>query len=321
MGDIAHQFGLAEETVWGTPVTPTRFLEFTTESLQRRQNIATSAGIRSGRRYGGQGRRITRHDAGGSVTTEVARSGFGLLFEHLLGGAASVNTVGTVWTHTFTPGSLLDKSLTLQKGVDQGDGTVQAFTYPGSKILSGDFSVAQDGLLMATWEFDSEEELTGTALASASYTDPVVFTYSEGTLSVDSAPVANVRSVSSLRVVNNLLTERFFLGNQGLKEQQINVPFDSITGALDVEFQGIADFYSLFAADTSAELDLVFEGALIEGAHDYTLSINIADVRFEGETPQVSGPELVYQNIPFVGLDPAAGDAITIVYKTTDAAP
>jgi hypothetical protein len=313
--------GLGEETVWGTAATPDRFFEFTTESLQRRQNVAVSAGIRSGRRYGGQGRRITRHDAGGSITTEVARTGFGILFEHLLGGVASNNPVGTVWEHTFTPDSLLDKSLTLQKGVDEGDGDVQAFTYPGAKILSADFSVAQDGLLMATWEFDAKEEETTTALASASYTTPVIFTYSEGTLSVDSAAVANVRSVSSLRIVNNLLTQRFFLGNQGTKDQQVNVPFDSLGGTLDVEFQGIADFYTLFAADTSAELDLVFAGATIEGAHDYTLSFNIADVRFEGETPQVGGPELVYQNIPFVGLDPESGNAVTIVYKTTDTAP
>lgn len=321
MGDIKHQFGLAPEVTWGTAVTPSRFLEFTTESLQRRQNVAVSAGIRSGRRYGGQGRRITRHDAGGSVTTEVAQSGFGILFEHLLGDVDSTNPVGSVHEHTFTPGTLLDKSLTLQKGVDEGDGDVQAFTYPGSKILSADFSVAQDGLLMATWEFDSRQEETATALATASYNDPVIFTYSEGTLSIEGTPKANVRSVSSLRIVNNLLTERFFLGNTGLKDEQTNVPFDSLGGTLDVEFQGIADFYDLFAADTSAELDLVFAGGQIEGAHNYTLSINIADVRFEGETPQVDGPELVYQNIPFVGLDPETGDAVEIVYKTDTAAP
>jgi hypothetical protein len=321
MGDIAHQLGLGAQVDWATPITPDRFLEFTTESLQRRQNVAVSNGIRSGRRYGGQGRRITRHDAGGSVTTEVATTGFGVLFEHLLGAVATTNPGTLAFQHVFTPGSLLDKGLTLQKGVDEGDGDVQAFTYPGSKVISADFSVEQDGLLMATWEFDAREEETATALAAASYTDPIVFTYSEGTLSIDGTPKANVRSVGSLRIVNNLLTERFFLGNQGIKEEQKNVPFDELGGTLDVEFQGIADFYSLFAADTSAELDLVFVGPQIEASHDATLSINIADVRFEGETPQVTGPELVYSNIPFVGLDPESGDAVTITYKTTDATP
>jgi hypothetical protein len=322
MGDIAHQLGFAEESVYGTAVTPTRFLEFTTESLELRHNIAASSGIRSGRRYGGSGRRITREDAGGAVTFEVPRSGFGVFLEYLLGGVSSVNTIGTVWTHTFTPATLLGKSLTLQKGVEKADGTVQAFTYPGTKVLAIDFSNDQDGLLMATVEFDAREEETATALASASYTTPVVFTYAEGSLEVDDAVKANVRSLGSLRIQNNFNVERFFLGSGGLKSEPINTPFDSITGRLDVEFQNLTDFYALFAADTEAKLELIYTGAVIEGAHNYQLAITVNNVRFEGETPKVTGPALVYQNIPFVGLDdPVAGAAISVVYKTTDTTP
>ncbi len=322
MGSISHQLGLAKETVWGTSVTPTRFLEFTSESLERRQNVATSAGIRAGRRYGGQGRRITSNDAGGSITTEVAASGFGLMFEQLLGSASVVvDLASTVWSHTFVPGELTGKSLTIQKGVEKPDGTVQAFTYPGSKIVSADFSIDQDGMLMANWGIDAKNEVTGTALATASYTAPIIFTYSEGAVKVGGVTKANVRSVGSLQIVNNLLTDRRFLGNTGLKSEQTNVPFDAISGNLDVEFQNLTDFYDLFIADTSAVLVLEFIGPVISGAHNYTLRITVNDVRFEGETPQVGGPELVYQNIPFVGLDPAAGDAVSILYKTNTATP
>lgn len=322
MGSIAHQLGLAEETTWGTSVTPNRFVEFTAEALERRQNVASSNGIRSGRRYGGQGRRITRNDAGGTITTEIATTGFGVFFEHLLGSVSSVTDVAsTAFTHTFTPGTLLGKSLTIQKGVQKSDGTVQAFTYPGSKLLSVDFSVDQDSLLMATWGVDARQEVTATALASAVYTAPRVFTYSEGTLKVDGVTKANVRSVGSLSIVNNLLVQRFYLGNSGLKSEPINVPFDQITGALDVEFQNLTDFYNLFAADTSAVLVLEFIGDNISGAFDETLRITVNDVRFEGETPKVGGPELVYSNIPFVGLDPASGAAVEIVYGTSDATP
>jgi hypothetical protein len=321
MGDIAHQLGFAEETTYGTAVTPTRFLEFTNESLERRHNIAASSGIRSGRRYGGQGRRITRQDAGGTVTTEVARTGFGLWLEHLLGDVATTNPGTLAFQHVFTPGTLTGKSLTLQKGVEKPDGTVQAFTYPGAKIISADFSIDQDGLLMADWEFDARQEVTGTALAAASYTTPVVFTYSEGVLKVDDVAKANVRSVGSLKITNNLQNERYFLGNAGLKSEPTNVPFDSIAGNLDVEFQNITDFYNLFAGDTPAELTLEFVGEEIESGQNYMLSIVLADVRFEGETPKVTGPELVYPNIPFIGLDPASGDAVTITYKTTDTTP
>lgn len=322
MGDIAHQLGFAEQTDWATQATVNRFIEFTQETLERTNTIATSNGIRSGRRYGGQGRRVARQSAGGTVTTEIATKGFGMLFKHLLGDVATVNT-STAYTHTFTPASLLDMGLTLQKGVQQSDGTVQPFTYPGTKIVSADFSVDQDGILLCTWTFDSKQELTATALAAASYASPFkVFTYSEGAVLVDSVEVASVRSVGSVSIVNNLLVDRVFLGNNGLKSEQINTPFDSISGNLDVEFQDPADFYTAFAADTSVELVLEFVGAQIAATGLFeTFRITIADARFEGETPQVSGPELVYQDIPFVGLDPASGDAVTIEYITTDTTP
>lgn len=323
MGDIGHQFGFKEEVTYGTAVTVDRFVEFVSETMERTNTYATSNGIRTGRRYGGSGRRIAREAAAGTVTFEVARTGFGLFFKHLLGAVSSVNTVGTVWTHTFTPGTILNKSLTIQKGVEKPDGTVQAFTYPGSKVVAAEFSVDQDGLLMMAVDFDSRQEVDGTALASATYPAgyPVVFTYSEGAIQKNDVTVASVRSLPSLRIANNLDVERFKLGNTGLKDQPLNHPFDEISGTLDVEFQNLTDFYDLFQADTSFELTMLFEGAVIESTHKYTIKITVADCRVEGETPKMGGPEYVFQTIPFVGIDHATLPAVEIIYKTTDAAP
>lgn len=321
MGDIAHQIGFKAESTWGTLVTVDRFLEFTSEGLERRQNVAASNGIRSGRRYGGSGRRITRSDAGGPVSFEIATKGFGLWFLNLLGGVSSVNTVGTVWTHTFTPGTLTGKSMTIQKAIEKPDGTVQAFTYNGCKIISMDLSNDQDGLLLGTFEIDARAESVAVGTAAATYTTPVPFSYAEGLVKKDGATVASVRSVPSMRIQNNLLTERHFLGSTGLKGEQLNVPFDSMGGTLDVEFQNITDFYNAFAADSAHILILKYTGGLIEGAHNFDLQITMNNVRFEGETPKVTGPELVYQSVPFVGLDHATLAAVEVVYKTTDVAP
>jgi len=318
LGDISHSFGFKEESTWGTAVVVDKWVEFTSETLERRQNTAVSNGIKAGRRYGGSGRRITRQDAGGTVNFEVATNKFGTFFKQLLGSVSSVNTVGTVWTHTFTPGTLTGKSMTIQKGIEKPDGTVAPFTYPGAKVVSLDFSNDQDGLLMMAAEFTAKQELTATALAAPTYTTPTVFSYSEGTLKKGGVTMASVRSVPSLKIMNNLLDERYFLGSTGLKAEPLNVPFDTISGALDVEFQNTTDTYDAFAADTQLILVLLYEGAIIEGAHKFTVQITLNNVRFEGETPKVSGPELVYQNVPFVGLDHATLSAAEIIYKTTD---
>lgn len=321
MGDIGHQFGFKKEVTYGTAVVVDRFVEFVSESMERSNTIATSNGLRSGRRFSPGSRRIARESAAGTVTFEVATKGFGLFFEQLLGATSSVNTVGTVWTHTFTPGTIFDKSMTIQKGVDIAGTTAQAFTYPGTKVQAIDFSVAQDGLLMMAVDFDARQELDSTALAAASYTTPKIFTYSEGVIQKNDVTVASVRSVPSIRIANNLDTERFKMGNTGLKDQPINQPFDEISGNLDVEFMNLTDFYDLFQADTAFELALLFEGAIIEGAHKETFKLTIADCRVEGETPKVGGPEYVYQTIPFVGVDHATLPAVEIIYKTTDTVP
>jgi hypothetical protein len=321
MGDIGHQFGFKKEVTWATAVTPDRFVEFVSESLERTNVIANSQGIRSGRRFSPGARRIARQTAAGTVTFEVATKGFGLFFEQLLGSTNSVNTVGTVWTHTFTPGTIFDKSMTIQKGVDIVGTTAQAFTYPGAKVQAAEFSIDTDGLLMMAVDFVAERELDSTALAAASYTTPTVFTYSEGVVKKDNVTVASVRSVPSVRIANNLDVDRVKMGNTGFISQPINQPFDEISGTLDVEFQNLTDFYDLFQADTAFELELLFEGAVIEGGHKYTFQLTIADCRVEGETPKVGGPEYVYQTIPFVGVDHATLPAVEIVYKTTDTAP
>ncbi len=331
MGAIKHQFGLAEESTYGTIVSPTRFLEFTPpESLERRHNVAGGAGIRPGSRYGrGSTRRITRQWAEGTVNFEVPTVGFGVFFEQLLGEVAlsqpdAVNSP-TVWLHTYTPTAAGDSdtaatSLTLQKGLEKNDGTVQAFTYQGARVRGINFSNDQDGLLMAAVDFLAQAETTATGLATASYTAPKGFTYSQGAVKVDAATIANVRSVPSLNIANNLVP-RFNMGNSGLSDRPLNRPLDTVTGNFQVEFANLTDFYNAYAADTSVEIVLEYVGDVITDDETELLRITLADGRFLGETPKIADTDIVVATVPFGAFDPSSGDAVTIEYQTTDTAP
>lgn len=326
MGALAHQLGFKAETTWGTAVVVDRFIEYTAEGLELRRNIGGSDGIRPGTRYGrGSTRRITRQWAEGTTTHEVATTGYGLLLtSHLLGEVTTTLVETGVSKHTGTPGTLTGKGITLQKGVEKVDGTVQAFTYPGAKIVSADFSNDKDGVLQVALGWDAKQELTATALATASYTAPRVFHYGQGVLKFAGTTVANVRTLNSLAVVNNLDTDRYFLGQSGLKSEPINRPRDTISGSVDIEFANLTDFYDRFAADTSFQLILEYTDDVLIGATQYPiLRITLADCRLEGETPKVSGSDAypVVASVPFSAWDPASGNAITIEYQTTDAAP
>jgi hypothetical protein len=324
VGAINHQFAYKQETTYGTAVVVDTFLEFTSETLRRRQNIGGSDGIRPSTRLGrGSTRRITRNWAEGTVNFEVATEKFGRLFKVGLGAVSTAQpeetNSPTVYLHTFTPGTLTGKSLTLQKGVEANDGTVFAFTYPGSKISGFGFSQDPDGVLQMATDFLARQEVSSTALATANYSAPDVFHYAQGTVLIDDVTNSNVISFSSVRYQNNFPIDRLFkLGNAGLMAEPLNRPRDTLGGTLRIEFEDRDDFYEAFAADTSVEIRLDFEGDAIDDTYNNLLKLTIADARFTGETPQIPNTDVIVVDVPFTAWDPASGDAFTIEYQNTE---
>lgn len=304
------------ESVFGTPVAMTRWTEFLSESLERRNNIITSNGIRCGSARNlrrGSRRVISSHDGGGSITMEVATTGFGRWFEHLLGGTPVIGA-GPPYLHTYAMGNLAGKSLTIQKVLrDSASTEIEAFNFHGCKILSGEFSISVDQILQLTVEIDAEDVDTTTAGAAASYTNPVLFNFQGGTLNVAGSPVAQVTD-ASIKITNNLKTDRYYLGSAGLKAEPIDSDFPTVDGSLSAEFISSATFYDRFAADSAALLTLVFTSGTS------ALTISVPEVRFTGGTPTVGGPDVVVADVPFEGQYDGTNPGCSILYTTADAA-
>jgi hypothetical protein len=304
------------ESVFGTPVAMTRWFEFLSENLERRNNIITSNGIRcaAGRNLRRGSRRvISSRDGGGSITMEVATTGFGRWFEHLLGGTPGIVGGAPPYTHTYALGNLAGKSLTIQKVLrDTASTEIEAFNFHGCKILSGEFSISVDQILQLAVEIDAEDVDTSTAGAAASYTNPTLFNFQGGTLNVAGAPVASVTD-ASIKITNNLKTDRYYLGSAGLKAEPIDNDFPTVDGSLSAEFISSATFYDRFAADSAALLSLVFTSGTS------SLTISVPEVRFTGGTPTVGGPDVVVADVPFEGQYDGTNAGITITYVTADA--
>jgi hypothetical protein len=306
----------AEEVTYGTPVAMTRWYEFLTENLERRNNIITSNGIRCGggrnlRR--GSRRVISSHDGGGTITMEVATTGFGRWFKHLLGGTPTVSA-GPPYTHVYTLGDLSGKSMCIQKVLrDAASTEIEAFNFHGCKLLSGEFAISVDQVLQLAVDVDAEDVDVATAGASASYTNPTLFNFMGGTLNVAGSPVASVTD-ASIKVTNNLKTDRYYLGSAGLKAEPIDNDLPMVDGALSAEFISAATFYDRFAADTAATLSLVFTSGTS------SLTIAVPEVRFTGGTPTVGGPDVIVADVPFEGQYDGTNAGITITYVTADAA-
>ena len=321
---LGASIGVKAETVFGTPVVVDRFYEFLSEGLEKQNNIAQSNGLRAAttpnlRR--GTRRAITSKAGSGGTSFEVARTGFGLLFNHMLGGTSTVVQQGvtTAWLQTHSLGDLGGKSLTVQKGVPQTDGTVKPFTFHGCKVSDWEFSIAPDEILQLGVTFDAEDVDTATTLATPSYSATKVFHFAQGALTVGGTAVAAVTN-ASVAGNNNLKTDRFYLGSAGLKKEPLQSGYPEVTGSLDAEFVSQATFYDLHAADTAAALTLTFTGDVISGAYSEYVKITVPEVHFTGDTPKVGGPEVVVQNVEWEAAFDGTNAGVKIEYMSTDVA-
>lgn len=305
-------FGISEETVYGTPVTVSRFLEILPgETLEAEILRHQSSALRGGTRNGLKSSReiITGRQAKGDVKFEVSGTKFGLLFKHLLGGVSIADA-----THTYTTGVVLGKSLSGQKQLrDSANALVKAISYNGGKIIKGSFSISKDGVLEFTATFDWRQESDGVAAASASYVDPIPFSFAEGSLSIGGDVVADVSS-AQVDYENPAVVDRRFLGNNGFKGEPTDSDRPTCSGTLDAEFlDSVA--YDLFQAGTPVAFELVFTSV----TSPYVLTIQVPEIVLTGETPKVGSPGVVTQQLPWVGRVNSDGDPLmTIIYDGTD---
>jgi hypothetical protein len=299
---IGSQLGIATETTFNTPVTVSTFYEFTNESINYNKNISVGLGLRAGGQVARSGRRVvTTSDATGDINLDLPTKGLGLLLSYAMGG--TVQTSGT-----YTLGDVYGKSFTAQVGVPQYGGTVTPKTIAGCKISSFEISAAQSAIATGRFTIDGASFTTATSLATASFpSNNSVFHFAQGAITVDGSSVANIKDFT-LSVDNVLKTDRFNLGSAGIKAEQIINGFRAITGSLTAEFTDTT-LLAKFLADTSAALVLTFSGP-----SSSVLSITLPAVKFDGEAPQVGGPEVIDINFTFQAYDNGTDQPLTIVY-------
>jgi hypothetical protein len=241
----------------------------------------------------------------GGVELDAATKGMSLLFKHCVGSTTAAATTGTqahAWGGTF-----VSRGLTVQVGRPDATGTVTPFTYDGCKVASWEFSV-NDGDPAATlsMDLDGHDVTTATALASASYLAGTSI-YSFADVSVftigGSSPAALVKGVT-IRGENPWANERYGLGNQGIKSEQLLYGTPLISGSLTAEFAPAE--YADFLAETDQALVLTLANGIA------SLSFSIPACRFMAASPQVSGPDVVEMTLDFEGLDDETNPLITV---------
>jgi hypothetical protein len=326
--------GFGVESVFRTGVTPTRWLEtLGDESLDYKKTVKQGEGLRVGSRVARSGRRVvTSIDCGGDFNTEVASKGMGLLWQWLLGSGVSTLVSGTTYQQLFTIGDA-PSSLTIQKGVVQAGGTVDAYTFLGCMASGFELDFSNDDIVKLKSSVDAADMATATAYAAPSYAaNPVnLFAFSGGSISTGTltvptttvlgsavTPLTGVRG-GTLSVDHKLTADRKNLGGLGKKDKQLH-GLSEISGKLDIEYASTT-FRDAVINETpmSIVLNWVTAGALSTGVE--TLQVVLPEVKFDTEIVKQGGTDLSIQGMEFTVLDNlTAAQPIYVVSRTADSA-
>lgn len=325
--------GLGLQGTFGTNVTPTRWLEFSAESLDYRKGIVQGSGLRVGSRVARSGRRVVATmDGGGDISLDVLSKGMGLVWQACMGSGSSTLVSAGVYQQVFTFADTMP-FVTVQKGLPRSSGTVDALTFGSSVVTGWELGMDKAGILKLKTTWDCRDLDTATAYAPPSYPAGTsnLFAFAGGAihtgtltaptttaLAAGATPVANVTDFG-ITVSNGLATDRFFLGGAGKKSAQLVQGLRSIGGKLTVEYDSTIMRDALIA-DTPMSLVLTFTaGALAAGTE--TLQVVIPEIKLDGELPKANAGNLVAQGISFTGLDGlSAAQPMWLVARTADTA-
>jgi hypothetical protein len=326
--------GFGTESTFRTAVTPTRWLEILgDESLDYKPVRKQGEGLRVGSRVARSGRRVTTSiDAGGDFTTECVSKGMGLLWQWLLGAGASSLVSGTTYQQVFTLGDT-PASLTIQKGVVQAGGTVDAITFLGCMATGFELDFSNDEILKLKATVDAADVTTATGYTNPSYAaSPVnLFQFAGGSIATGTltapttsalasaaTPLAGIRG-GSLSVDHSLNVARKNMGGAGKKDKQLH-GLSAITGKIDAEYISTS-FRDAYLADSPMALVLnwITPGTLSTGVE--TLQVVLPEVKFDSELVKMGGADLSIQGMEFTVLDNlTAAQPIWVVTRTADLA-
>lgn len=301
---IAASYGFKLESAVGTPITVDTHLPLISESIKRTEAFTESAGILAGRRLMQSSQWNSGNiTTGGDVQTELYTTSIRSLLTAMMG----TETGGTL-TYTYTPADLYGDSLTVQIGRPDTAGTINPFTYPGMKVASWEIACAAGEIATMGLTFMGciADEGTATALVAPTYAAglrPIKF--SGANIVVAGGTLATVKQFTLSG--DNKLEERRYLGSQ-FSAEPIESDLRSYTGSIQAQFDSLTA-YQRYINHTEATL----VATLANGTSVVKVTAN---VRFDGETPNVGGRAVLEQSLPFTVIAPGTLDSqgISIAY-------
>lgn len=218
----------------------------------------------------------------GSIACNLSETPHAMLLKHLL-GAVTTTGAGDPYTHTLKIGAL-PVGLVLNK---EFTGIGQYHKFNGCRIASGEFGVAPNNMVTASFNVVGAKETVSATPYDATITELAYepFTGFEGSILEGGAAIATVTDFK-VNISNELDEDGYALGGSGEKR---DLPEGNcvVSGSIEAFFE---DDTLLAKARNSTESSLKI--TLDKGVTPArTLEIFIPELVFERTGPEVSGPK------------------------------
>jgi len=298
---MARYLGIAKETVYGTPVTPTKFIDIIKEGIGADQEILLDETVR-GRDYYKQSAGPVK--VGGGFPFFVApENGIGQLLYYCLGAVSSAQQGGTsAYLHTITPADD-QPSFTVEKGLD----AVTALQYPGCKVGKLTLKSVKKEKLSCTVDLIGKTEKV-VSLSTPSWSNLPDFTFAQGTFKLNAVACGDIMAIQAA-ISNALRGDEYRPGSRVISKLPVGAR--AVDGSFDIEFVDKVQLERFYGAANATEpqdtltgvaLDLLWEGALIEGAYKYSLGLEIPQVYYNTAKALLNKRDLIVQGIEFKAI-------------------
>lgn len=244
---------------------------------------------------------------------------FAIFLKHYAGKITTTGPSGTKYTHT----ALWNDKLFVGFSAAQNKAG-KTYVYDGCQIKELKWSVKVGGMVTGSITIVGSKErqialVTAPTIPTLATGTPY-YLFQHGTFTIDGVaePITEAEIVMT-RILAEEPDASYALGSVN----RVLLPSSgfTVTGTIkrrhDNDATHVSKFYSKFLAGTTAEIVLSFVSPTDA---DYTLTITLAFVKFEGETPNNDGTKWIMESAPFRAYDlgQAIGtSSIVITNKTS----
>lgn len=292
--------GVGVQTVFGTAVAASKWLELNSDSLKYKKGKAQKPSLR-----GLSANRVVdmKKNVEGGIGIQLPFSGAEVLLKHAFG---AVNTSGAgPYTHTFSLAQALLVGLTLEVNRDSAAiGGSSSFRYDGCHVSKWTLKQEVEDFLMLELDIVGREQ-TLIAVSTPTFATFDGISWGDFTSCTINSVATEIMGFE-ITGDNALASDRYKLGSLTRIGSGKSGP-RQITGTITAEFDALT-LHALYLSQATFPIVFLYTS----GAK--TLTITLPACRFEGDDPTVENSGPLKLTLPFRAyLSAAEGDEINAV--------